>query len=157
MGAWVEIFNNGFNMFNKSVAPYMGAWVEISIKSILIQRIPVAPYMGAWVEMLYISSCVKYWFVAPYMGAWVEINTQKKRIKQPCRTLYGCVSRNYHVYCRLLTFCSRTLYGCVSRNSIRWKSGTAYGVAPYMGAWVEICKFWSVTLVLSSHLIWVRE
>ena len=53
-GAWIEIFDNPFTLWNpKKVAPFAGAWIEIlQIKGIVIVPL-VAPFAGAWIEILY--------------------------------------------------------------------------------------------------------
>ena len=55
VGAWIEIFNSGYDIVPIIVAPLVGAWIEIYFLIMGITRSTVAPLVGAWIEINTIS------------------------------------------------------------------------------------------------------
>ena len=70
VGAWIETWDQFYNVFDFTVAPRVGAWIETS----QMQR-----YLAAGI-------------VAPRVGAWIETNRKKLNIpKQSSRPSRGGV------------------------------------------------------------------
>ena len=51
VGAWIEIFNSGYDIVPIIVAPLVGAWIEICIRLNPFNPKKVAPLVGAWIEI----------------------------------------------------------------------------------------------------------
>ena len=73
MGAWIEIFNSGYDIVPIIVAPLVGAWIEIFEES---YRKPIERSLPSWERGLKYNLQEKYdcgAIVAPLVGAWIEI------------------------------------------------------------------------------------
>ena len=109
------------------VAPRVGAWIEIGLFGSISTCAPVAPRVGAWIE---ICSHINPKELAPSLPAWERglkcINFNNKPVNLASLPAWE----------RGLKFYSDD-------------GGAASGVAPRVGAWIEI----SVPLVLTFALL----
>ena len=117
---------------SRRVAPYAGAWIEMPQKHISPLRGSVAPYAGAWIEIP----------IATYLSvAKPSLPTRERGLKCP----------QIGVQCELVKSLPTRERGLKSVVSVLDTSETQ--VAPYAGAWIEICKrFHKFCLVIRRSL-----
>ena len=152
-----------FTLEERQVAPFAGAWIEIvhilpsiaqtaslpSRERGLKSEIPnhpeivaiVAPFAGAWIEMASNAPARIYSAVAPFAGAWIEIALLCSQLpvllsSLPSRERGLKFLRGSGSYQHKESLPSRERglkYVC------HFCFQTVVFVAPFAGAWIEIC------------------
>ena len=117
----------------------MGAWIEIASIQIDSIRSDVAPFMGAWIEMQHRRGLTKKCLSLP---SW------ERGLKSPIINHHCFDMRSLPSWVRGLKSSVPVLL-CVGSGSLpSWERGLKFsyligciliaGVAPFMGAWIEI-------------------
>ena len=117
------------------VAPHVGAWIEIWEWQLLIQIPEVAPHVGAWIEMVWLH---KERAKALSHPTWV------RGLKFLPSLLFVPPTLSHPTWVRGLKLSIKSL---VIRHS---------GVAPHVGAWIEIDGVLGAAVMSKSHPTWVR-
>ena len=162
VGAWIEIAWIGIRKLWIIVAPFVGAWIEIQSRMRYHSAFHhVAPFVGAWIEIFVKRQNYSGYIVAPFVGAWIEIPPRMRSANiVPVAPFVGAwieIVSCQHFQCHfsslpswergLKFYLPRQLFFVVL-SLPSWERGLksedcvykfiSDGVAPFVGAWIEI-------------------
>ena len=119
-----------------AVAPLVGAWIEISVSSPQRAMGSVAPLVGAWIE------------IAPNMDSAMLLTSLplwERGLK------FVALPRSERVMEKSLPLWERGL-----KSKCKFKLIAKPGVAPLVGAWIEIIKLTRHSSLILSLPLWER-
>ena len=112
----------------------------------------VAPFAGAWIEIVLFGNCCRVLRVAPFAGAWIEISSSHALTP----VFASLPSRERGLKLLPLMQSNQRQESLPSRErglkyKVRYVLVILNDVAPFAGAWIEICdthkrahRYWSL-------------